>query len=99
MPSVKELHARDSCASITFPQCALGAAAPKYTTFLCTLGLQPALSPRLATLTYTHRTHAAHVGGTRDGDSWRSSTHSAYPPDLNMLIARAVASRVSRGTT
>eukprot|EP00965_Chrysotila_dentata_P173495 5727764-Pleurochrysis_carterae.AAC.1 len=83
MPSIKELHAHDSCAHITFPLCALGARAQKYTTFLCTPGLQPVLG-RLASLTCTHRTHATLVGGSRGETSWTSAAHAAYPPDLNM---------------
>eukprot|EP00965_Chrysotila_dentata_P155494 5137546-Pleurochrysis_carterae.AAC.2 len=83
MPSVADLRARDSCACITFPQCALGASVQKYTTFMCTPGLQPSLG-RLAALTRTHCTHAALVGGTRGEHGWQSASHSAYPPDLNM---------------
>eukprot|EP00965_Chrysotila_dentata_P151400 5004080-Pleurochrysis_carterae.AAC.1 len=64
MPSVADLRARHACTYITFPQCALGAPAQKYTTFMCTPGLQPVLS-RLSTLTCTHRTHTSNVGGTR----------------------------------
>eukprot|EP00965_Chrysotila_dentata_P092279 3046282-Pleurochrysis_carterae.AAC.1 len=44
VPTVAELGARHSCSYITFPQCALGAPAQKYTTFMCTPGLQPALA-------------------------------------------------------
>eukprot|EP00965_Chrysotila_dentata_P136364 4509643-Pleurochrysis_carterae.AAC.2 len=65
LPCIADLHARDSCTLITFPQCALGARAQKYTTILCTPGLQPALG-RLASLTCTHRTHASLVGGSHD---------------------------------
>eukprot|EP00965_Chrysotila_dentata_P217970 6190330-Pleurochrysis_carterae.AAC.1 len=94
MPCVADLHARDSCSLVTFPQCALGARAQKYTTFLCTPGLQPALG-RLGALTCVHRTHASLVGGTHGQHGWHSATHAAYPPDLNLVIAQAVASRVS----
>eukprot|EP00965_Chrysotila_dentata_P064087 2121836-Pleurochrysis_carterae.AAC.1 len=75
-------------------QCALGATAQRYTTFMCTPGLLPALS-RLFTLTCTHRTHISNVGGSRDDTGWKSASHAAYPPDLNMLIAKAVASRIT----
>eukprot|EP00965_Chrysotila_dentata_P018440 613786-Pleurochrysis_carterae.AAC.1 len=94
MPSIKELHARDSCAHITFPLCALGARAQKYTTFLCTPGLQPVLG-RLASLTCTHRTHVSLVGGSRGENGWNSAAHAAYPPDLNMVIAKALAGRIA----
>eukprot|EP00965_Chrysotila_dentata_P067900 2246365-Pleurochrysis_carterae.AAC.1 len=67
--------------------CALGSDAQKYTTFLCTPGLQPAL----ATLTCSHRSHTSLVGGTRTQDGWKSATHAAYPPDLNMIISNAIA--------
>eukprot|EP00965_Chrysotila_dentata_P082045 2707666-Pleurochrysis_carterae.AAC.1 len=94
MPSIKELHARDTCAHITFPLCALGARAQKYTTFLCTPGLEPALA-RLSSLTCTHRTHTSLVGGTRGDHGWNSASHAAYPPDLNMIIANALAGRIA----
>eukprot|EP00965_Chrysotila_dentata_P212890 6187308-Pleurochrysis_carterae.AAC.3 len=97
MPTISSLHAHDSCAQITFPQCALGAAVQKYTTCMCTPGLQSALS-RLAALTCTHRTHTSNVGGVRDKHGWQSASHSAYPPDLNMSISNAVASRISLST-
>eukprot|EP00965_Chrysotila_dentata_P030523 1016077-Pleurochrysis_carterae.AAC.1 len=97
VPIIADLRARHSCTYITFPQCALGAPVQKYTTFMCTPGLQFALE-RLASLTCTHRTHDDNVGGSLDGDNWRSASHSAYPPDLNMIIANAVASRISLTT-
>eukprot|EP00965_Chrysotila_dentata_P099356 3284681-Pleurochrysis_carterae.AAC.1 len=65
---------------------------------MCTPGLQPALS-KLSTLPCTHRTHANNVGGKRDANGWQSAYHSAYPPDLNMLIANAVASRIALGAS
>eukprot|EP00965_Chrysotila_dentata_P175118 5780416-Pleurochrysis_carterae.AAC.1 len=61
---------------------------------MCTPGLQPALG-RLATLTCTHRTHVSLVGGSHDQHGWHSASHAAYPPDLNLAIAQAVASRIS----
>eukprot|EP00965_Chrysotila_dentata_P104410 3447803-Pleurochrysis_carterae.AAC.1 len=61
---------------------------------MCTPGLQPALS-RLSTLTCTHRTHTSNVSGARDEKGWKSASHAAYPPDLNLLIANAVAARVT----
>eukprot|EP00965_Chrysotila_dentata_P030290 1008110-Pleurochrysis_carterae.AAC.1 len=69
--------------------CALGASVQKYTTFLCTPGLQPSLAS-LATLTCVHKTHEQQVGGHLEADRWSSSSHAAYPPDLNLLIAKAI---------
>eukprot|EP00965_Chrysotila_dentata_P183357 6054697-Pleurochrysis_carterae.AAC.4 len=59
-----------------------------------TPGLQLVLS-RLATLACTHRTHTSNVGGVRGNRGWLSASHSAYPPDLNMIIANAIASRIT----
>eukprot|EP00965_Chrysotila_dentata_P110198 3641696-Pleurochrysis_carterae.AAC.1 len=61
---------------------------------MCTPGLHPALG-RLATLACTHRTHVSLVGGSHDQHGWHSASHAAYPPDLNLAIAQAVASRIS----
>eukprot|EP00965_Chrysotila_dentata_P063729 2111741-Pleurochrysis_carterae.AAC.1 len=60
---------------------------------MCTPGLLPAFG-HLSSLTCTHRTHTSNVGGTRTDNGWSSASHAAYPPDLNMLIAKAVASRI-----
>eukprot|EP00965_Chrysotila_dentata_P129297 4273843-Pleurochrysis_carterae.AAC.1 len=62
--------------------CALGARAQKYTTFVCTPGLQPSLAC-LGELTCSHSSHDQLVGGNRDVDGWSSASHAAYPPDLN----------------
>eukprot|EP00965_Chrysotila_dentata_P201817 6180770-Pleurochrysis_carterae.AAC.1 len=61
---------------------------------MCTPGLQPTLG-RLASLTCSHRTHASVVGGTHDEHGWQSASHAAYPPDLNLIIAQAIASRIT----
>eukprot|EP00965_Chrysotila_dentata_P072822 2406700-Pleurochrysis_carterae.AAC.1 len=68
MPIIADLRARHSCAYVTFPRCALGSSAQKYTTFMCTPGLQSALE-RLASLTCAHRTHEDNVGGSLDGNN------------------------------
>eukprot|EP00965_Chrysotila_dentata_P066079 2187770-Pleurochrysis_carterae.AAC.1 len=72
--------------------CALGASVQKYTTFLCTPGLQPSLAS-LAVLTCVHKTHEQRVGGHQEASGWSSSSHAAYPPDLNLLIAKAITVR------
>eukprot|EP00965_Chrysotila_dentata_P229372 6197156-Pleurochrysis_carterae.AAC.5 len=51
MPAEIDLCKRNSCAVVTFPQCALGASVQKYTTFRCTPGLQSFLAG-LADLTW-----------------------------------------------
>eukprot|EP00965_Chrysotila_dentata_P072026 2379333-Pleurochrysis_carterae.AAC.1 len=77
-----------------FSQCALGARAQKYTTFLCTPGLQPGLRG-LASLPCKHKTHERHVGGSNGPDGWSSTEHAAYPADLSLIIARAIVTRAS----
>eukprot|EP00965_Chrysotila_dentata_P099533 3290540-Pleurochrysis_carterae.AAC.1 len=94
MPDVKALHAHDSCSLVTFPQCAVGARAQKYTTFLCTPGLHAGLRG-LALLPCTHKTHERHVGGSNGPDGWSSSKHAAFPADLNYMIAKAVVARAA----
>eukprot|EP00965_Chrysotila_dentata_P036584 1217682-Pleurochrysis_carterae.AAC.1 len=80
-----------------FPQCALGAASQKYTTLLVSAGLSPALQS-LSNLRCQHFTHAGLAGGSKTADGWSSRLHSAYPPDLNFLFARVIASHLPLDT-
>eukprot|EP00965_Chrysotila_dentata_P017666 587241-Pleurochrysis_carterae.AAC.1 len=71
--------------------CALGAEGQKFTTFLVTPGIAPKLA-HLESLRCTHMSHSARCGGTKTPDgSWVSQQTAAYPPDLNLIIARAIA--------
>eukprot|EP00965_Chrysotila_dentata_P122487 4048089-Pleurochrysis_carterae.AAC.2 len=64
----------------------------KYTTLLVSPGLSPALSS-LSNLVCQHTSHATQVGGTKlRDDAWTSRDTDAYPPDLNFLLARVIAS-------
>eukprot|EP00965_Chrysotila_dentata_P103723 3423595-Pleurochrysis_carterae.AAC.1 len=64
----------------------------KFTTFLVTPGLSPKLN-HLAKLRCTHAYHIRPCGGHKDAaGTWTSQFAAAYPPDLNFIIARAVAS-------
>eukprot|EP00965_Chrysotila_dentata_P252515 6210723-Pleurochrysis_carterae.AAC.3 len=89
MHSIIDLQKSDSCAVVTFPMCALGAPAQKYTTFYCTPGLQPSLVS-LADTTCAHKTHGQQVGGHLEADGWSSASHAAYPPDLKLMISKAI---------
>eukprot|EP00965_Chrysotila_dentata_P010430 339664-Pleurochrysis_carterae.AAC.1 len=55
----------------------------------------PGIAPKLAhleSLRCTHTTHAARCGGAKNPDgSWVSLQTAAYPPDLILIIARAIA--------
>eukprot|EP00965_Chrysotila_dentata_P109808 3628543-Pleurochrysis_carterae.AAC.1 len=57
MPDIVALKTDTSASSITFPQCALGAASQKYTTLL----VSPGLSPSLQSLSNLRCQHSAHV--------------------------------------
>ena len=76
---------------ITFPQCAFGADYQKYTSLLVSPGLLPALRP-LASLACKHTQHRATAGGGRVDGNFTSPRSAAYPPDLNYLLARILAS-------
>eukprot|EP00965_Chrysotila_dentata_P047430 1573366-Pleurochrysis_carterae.AAC.1 len=91
MPAVRALKTDHQSKLITFPQCALGADAQKYTTLLVSPGIAPSLQS-LADLHCDHRTHNSIAGGRKDGDVWSSAQSAAYPPDLNFLFARVFAS-------
>ena len=95
MPEIKALAADESLGteSVTFPLCAFGAAVQKYTTFLATSRLATLLRP-LNSLKCTHKNHDQQVGGQEVDGVWSSAAHAAYPPDLNLLLARLFASLV-----
>ena len=50
--------------------------------------------PPLGSLRCTHVIHDKRVGGTQVDNSWTSASHAAYPADLNLYIARVLASLV-----
>ena len=71
----------------TFPQCALGAAAQKYTTLLGPRSMAAQLAP-FRRLQCTHRCgHSAVAFGYDVDGSSRSDRFAAYPARLNELIA------------
>eukprot|EP00965_Chrysotila_dentata_P170026 5612496-Pleurochrysis_carterae.AAC.1 len=71
--------------------CALGADGQKFTTLMVTPGIAPKLA-HLESLRCTHLTHHIRCGGAKAPDgSWVSRQTAAYPPDLKLIIARAIA--------
>eukprot|EP00965_Chrysotila_dentata_P041232 1368384-Pleurochrysis_carterae.AAC.1 len=87
MPSIVALKADTDAILITFPQCALGATAQKYTSLLCSRRI----APKLQSLSYLRCQHPSHIhiaGGSKTNAGWNSKLHSAYPPDFNFLVAR-----------
>eukprot|EP00965_Chrysotila_dentata_P231484 6198389-Pleurochrysis_carterae.AAC.5 len=83
------LRPNDSCSLITFPQCALGATAQKFTSLLASPGVAPSLAS-LSNISCAHTTHAMRAGGTKAGNRCASAYTAAYPPDLTFLLARVL---------
>eukprot|EP00965_Chrysotila_dentata_P158018 5220759-Pleurochrysis_carterae.AAC.1 len=91
MPTVRALKTDHRSNLITFPQCALGADSQKYTTLLVSPGISPMLRS-LSDLCCEHHSHASIAGGRKHSDQWSSAASAAYPPDLNFLLAKVLAS-------
>ena len=87
VPEIIALKADTECATITFPQCAMGAPWRKDTTIMCTPALGYLLS-ELGLLKCTHASHAERAVGIRESDgSWNSKRAAAYPARLNAILA------------
>ena len=67
-----------------------GAKFQKYTTLLYTAGFDSQFE-HLDELRCNHCDHEAQVGGTRKHGEWTSKDSSAYPADLNLTLAKAIA--------
>jgi hypothetical protein len=90
-PSIIDLAKDYGGASCTFAQCMLGGDSQKYTTLLYSPGLTPSLAP-IDRLRCLHRDHRLPAGGAKGTDgAWDSWASSAYPADMNLLLARSVA--------
>eukprot|EP00965_Chrysotila_dentata_P114664 3790078-Pleurochrysis_carterae.AAC.1 len=46
-------------------------------------------------MTCSHTSHKQQVGGNCESNGWSSASHAAYPPDLNLLIAKSIAAHTS----
>ena len=91
MPEIKELIKYASCRQATFPMCAFGTPYQKHTTIIYTTGLAPGLDD-LDRLECTHSDHKERAGGSKDSDdTWNSAAAAAYPAELNLTIAYAIA--------
>ena len=93
MPEMLALSSVASTESVSFPLCAFGAPVQKLTTLMATPRLAALLRP-LGSLRCTHVTHASNVGGSQVDGNWTSAAHAAYPADLNLYLARVLASLV-----
>ena len=91
LSELRELQALTQGHFIHFPQCALGGARPKWTTFLCS----PALAAHLEGLgelrcSHSKVEHRRPVRREASG-AWSTAILAAYPAALNSAIAIAIA--------
>ena len=93
MPDITKLASHAHTGTVDFPLCAFGADVQKFTTLMSSPRLHALLRP-LHSLRYTHTTHKRHVGGTHANGKWVSAAFAAYPADLNLYLARVLASLV-----
>eukprot|EP00965_Chrysotila_dentata_P137374 4544060-Pleurochrysis_carterae.AAC.2 len=91
MPDITALKADSGAVLVTFPKCALGAAAQKYTSLLCSRRVAPMLQS-LSHLRCEHVCDKHIAGGSKTSAGWNSKMHLAYPPDFNFHIARVLSS-------
>ena len=85
------LRADTECSMNSFLQCAVGAPWRKDTTFMCTPALCFILSD-LELLECTHESHEQRAVGVRESDgTWNSKRAAAYPAQLNIILAQAMA--------
>ena len=91
MPEVLSLQKLSGASSVHCPQCLFGSIYQKRTTFMYSPGFERWMAP-LRGLRCTHSSHVA-AGGQRDVDGiWNSRDSAAYPPALNLYLARAISS-------
>ena len=93
MPAMLHLADKVSAKFVTFAMCAFGAEWQKETTLMYTAGLDAWLDS-LRERTCEHSHHAKLAGGDKRPDGWNSNKTAAYPPDLNLFFAQAMANYV-----
>ena len=93
MPAMLHLADKTSAKFVTFAMCAFGAEWQKETTLMYTAGLDAWLDS-LHERTCEHSHHAKLAGGNKNEGSWNSNATAAYPPDLNLFFAQAMADYV-----
>lgn len=93
-PQMRLLHDATQPSARTFPQCALGSPAQKYTTIWTT---SPSLANNFEGLVCTHvGRHAEVAHGITDDGHYRSADAAAYPPEMNDLITAAILADAAR---
>ena len=91
MPDILRLSKFASCRYSTFPMCAFGVDYEKPTTLMYTPGLAKHLQD-LDHLRCTHeKGHDGKAGGEKVDGVWNSAAAAAYPAELNLWLAQAIA--------
>ena len=92
MPEIVALTKAVGAKQVHFPQCMFGASSQKRTTILYTGGFESWMEP-LRRLVCNHLTHDKPAGGTKNSrGEWESSETAAYPPELNLYLAKSIDS-------
>ena len=91
MPDVVALSKFASCRYATFPMCSFGVDYEKPTTIMYTPGLAQHLQDlNLLKCEHNHQ-HSGKAGGVKSHGVWNSAAAAAYPAELNLWIAQAIA--------
>ena len=94
MSEIEELQKATKAKVLHFPQCSLGQVAQKFTTLMFSAELD--LSA-LDGLTCTHSRQEHRWSNKRNADgSWATAALAAYPPELNKILAEALAAAISQ---
>ena len=91
MPEIQALKTATKADMVTFPMCELGHDSQKLTTLMVTPGLVDHLK-HLGDLKCSHKTHRQ-VGGADENGEFTSAQTSAYPSQLNAILANAIGSK------
>ena len=92
MPEIIQLAKVTGALTVDFSQCMIGAPWQKRTTLMYTGAFEDWLLP-LAKLDCDHSSHKRAAGGMKDLEGeWNSSEAAAYPPQLNLYLAKTIVS-------
>ena len=91
MPEMRALRESTGSSLVHFSQCMIGAPWQKRTTILYSPSFEDWMGP-LRKLQCNHSSHARPAGGEVIDGEWNSKETSAYPAEMNLYLAKAIAS-------
>jgi len=92
MEEIEELRKDTKAKTLHFPQCSLGQVAQKFTTLMFSSELDLSALEGL-TCSHSRREHRWSNKRNADG-SWATAALAAYPPELNRILAEALAAAI-----